>query len=174
MRLQFQLEQLATCWARALSQAKALAVVILALGVLSVACSDSTTHPTRAKSPDLTPAVSPTTPRSPLTAHRPAPPLSCIATVSNPTPRQDSEETVHVTRTASWARVTVTVHYESGDVVFQGTTDDQGSADISFRIGDAAPGHTVVVDVDVAGQAHCQTSFTPQLLTITAAQAKRG
>jgi len=68
----------------------------------------------------------------------------------------------------------VTVHYESGDVVFQGTTDDQGSADISFRIGDAAPGHTVVVDVDVAGQAHCQTSFTPQLLTITAAQAKRG
>ncbi|HEV3225462.1 MAG TPA: hypothetical protein VGZ52_01460 [Acidimicrobiales bacterium] len=45
---------------------------------------------------------------------------------------------------------------------FLGQTNGVGHSEVTFGIGRPTVGYTVVVDVNVGGQASCSTSFTPQ------------
>lgn len=138
----------------------------------------STQAPTAAptKAPSRGPSQSPVTaqpvtslaastavPAPVRTTAPPRPPsLTCQASVSNPTPPQNSTEDVFVTVGKPNVGVTIVDHYKSKDSTYSGVTGGDGKADISFRISRATVGYTVVVDVTVTGGPSCQTSFTPQ------------
>jgi hypothetical protein len=104
------------------------------------------------------------TPAATTAAAPPASPLTCSASVSNPSPADYSTTDVIVHSGVAGVAVTATAHYKTTDTTHQVTADSHGVADIPFRISRATPGYTV--DVEVTAAAHgatrsCSTSFTP-------------
>jgi hypothetical protein len=57
--------------------------------------------------------------------------------------------------------VTVTVNYKTTTSTYNGVTDANGRADVSYDTGRPTVGYTVKVDVEAAGL-EAQTQFTPQ------------
>jgi len=115
-----------------------------------------------------------TAPRPPATTAAPRPPsrapappvspLTCAASVSNPTPADYSTVDVIVRTGVAGASVTATAHYKTTDTTHSGIAAGDGVADIPFRISRATPGFTVGVDVTVSAQGaskSCSTAFTP-------------
>jgi hypothetical protein len=94
-------------------------------------------------------------------AGAPSGPGTCSARMSNPTPAAGADETVYVTSNLPTAAVSIAVHYKTTTHPYNTTTDGSGNATDSFGTGHPTPGYAVAVDVDVAGGAHCETSFTP-------------
>jgi hypothetical protein len=99
--------------------------------------------------------------RSVVTNRGTAPP-SCSASMSDPTPAGGGSETALVDSTLPNSGVTIVAHYKTTNSTFTGQTNSSGHASITFSIGHPSHGYTVNVDVNVAGQATCSTSFTPQ------------
>ena len=91
----------------------------------------------------------------------PPPRATCAASVSNPTPVKNSNVTVSITSSVPNAGASVTAHYKSTNTQKSATTNSTGSASVTYDIGGATSGYTVVVDVTVGGVASCSTSFTP-------------
>jgi hypothetical protein len=56
------------------------------------------------------------------------------------------------------AAVEATVHFQTEDVVARGTTDASGSCCLTFKIGSAPPGYTVLIEVRVAHAGRTVTS----------------
>ena len=113
-------------------------------------------------SPTVTAAPPPTA----ATTAPPAQPssLTCTASMSNPTPSDNSTDDVNV-QTAAGAAVSATAHYKTTVTTHTGTADSSGKASIAFNIGGATKGYPVQVDVTVSEggtTASCSTSFTPQ------------
>jgi Metallo-beta-lactamase superfamily. len=105
------------------------------------------------------------------TAAAPSRPIRTGATIDNPNPKQNSQVSVTVSvkdaenRPVAGAKVTLTLHYQSKDTVYDGNTDSNGICVLSFRIGRAAKGVTVRGDIAVNGGGKAATaavSFTPQ------------
>jgi competence protein ComEC len=90
-------------------------------------------------------------------------PLTCNASVSNPTPADYSTVEVIVHTGVPGASVTATAHYKTTDTTHNSSVGGDGVADIPFRISRATPGYTVTVDVTVAAggaSRDCSTGFT--------------
>ena len=86
-------------------------------------------------------------------------------------PNQNEEVTVMVTvkdqngYAVNGANVHLSLSYKSTDTVYEGTTNANGIAALSFKIGRAAAGFTVNGDITVSANgktATTQTAFTPQ------------
>ncbi len=92
--------------------------------------------------------------------------ISATATIDNPTPSQNSTLTVTVKvkdgngTPISGAKVTLTLHYKSKDTIYEGTTNSNGISNISFKIGRAAKGFTVVGDIFVSYDEKTTTTTT--------------
>jgi hypothetical protein len=82
--------------------------------------------------------------------------------MGNSAPGDGGDNSVTVQSNVPDTAGTVTVHYKTTDHPFPITTDGSGSAYLSFSMGRPTVGYTVLVTVDLGGQASCSTSFTPQ------------
>lgn len=103
----------------------------------------------------LSPAVESRTPCTP-----PAP--QCLASVSDPAPQPGGSQTVRVRSNLPNSPVLVTARYATTNPTYTGQTDTAGAANVTFVTGSATSGVPVRVDVRVADQASCQTTFTPR------------
>jgi len=110
----------------------------------------------------------PTTPPAPSNI---ASDLQAVATIDNATPNQNEEVTIMVTvkdqngYAVNGANVHLSLSYKSTDTVYEGTTNENGIAALSFKIGRAAAGFTVNGDITVSANgktATTQTAFTPK------------
>jgi len=97
--------------------------------------------------------------------------LMVTAAIDDETPRQNSKLTVTVKVTdaqgnpVDGAEVTLLLHYKSTDTEYRGQTNASGVAELSFRIGRASKGYTVVGEITVQsaeGSGKSAVSFTPQ------------
>ena len=97
--------------------------------------------------------------------------LQATATIDDANPDQNEEVTVMVTvkdqngYAVNGANVHLSLSYKSTDTVYDGTTNANGIAALSFKIGRAAAGFTVNGDITVSANgktATTQTAFTPQ------------
>jgi competence protein ComEC len=97
--------------------------------------------------------------------------IQATATIDNAKPNQNEEVTVTVTvkdqngTPVSGANVHLNLQYKSKDTVYEGMTNANGVASLSFRIGRAAAGFTVNGDITVSYNGMTittQTAFTPQ------------
>ena len=97
--------------------------------------------------------------------------LQATATIDDANPDQNEEVTVMVTvkdqngYAVNGANVHLSLSYKSTDTVYEGTTNANGIAALSFKIGRAAAGFTVNGDITVSANgktATTQTAFTPQ------------
>jgi hypothetical protein len=87
----------------------------------------------------------------------------CKASMSNPKPAGSAQDTVTVSSNVPEAPVKITKKYETTTSVDTAYTDSNGSASLTFGVGDPTPDFTVQVSVIVGnGIATCATSFTPQ------------
>lgn len=93
------------------------------------------------------------------------------ASISNAAPKQNESVTVTVTvvnangKPVKGAQVDLSLAYKSTTSNYDGVTDSDGKAEISFRIGRASLGFTVNGSIDVTHsdkKATAKTSFTPQ------------
>jgi putative cell wall-binding protein len=94
----------------------------------------------------------------------PAPPaaLFCAASMSDPTPAQQTNDIVNVT-TLPGAAIQAAAHYKTTTTTHFGTADASGAGVVEFQIANATVGFTVQVNVTVSlgGKvATCSTSFT--------------
>jgi hypothetical protein len=99
-------------------------------------------------------------------ANEPAPQEGAQAWVTKTSPPQNSDETVCARLIVNGVPqnnvgVHLTVHYKSKDSFYDGVTATQGTAAITFGIGRASAGYTVVVDVRFDTGQRASTSFTP-------------
>jgi len=84
--------------------------------------------------------------------------------MSNASFARNSTTTALIT-TAAGAGLTVTPHYKSKETTHTATADGTGQASVSFDIGHAAIGYTVVVDVSASADGHtgtCSPAFIPR------------
>jgi len=97
--------------------------------------------------------------------------LMVTAAIDDETPRQNSKLTVTVKVTdaqgnpVDGAEVTLLLHYKSTDTEYRGQTNASGVAELSFRIGRASKGYTVIGAITVEsgeGRGKAAVSFTPQ------------
>lgn len=97
--------------------------------------------------------------------------LSVKASVDQTAPEQNSTVTAKVQvkdgngKPVSGAKVMLNLHYKSKDTLYDGITNEDGKASISFKIGRAALGYTVLGDISVSSgdqTSTAQISFTPQ------------
>ncbi|WP_026370031.1 hypothetical protein [Kallotenue papyrolyticum] len=121
--------------------------------------------------PSPSPSPSPNPPAPPVTGscatNAPAPSEGAAAWVTNPTPPQNSDQTVCARlitggQPRAGVRVTIDVQYKSTTSTYSGVTNDQGVASITFGIGRATVGYTVDVVVRFDTGQTARTSFTPQ------------
>jgi len=127
----------------------------------------SPTNPEPKPTPEpVKPAPKPATPPA-----QKAESIKATATIDNETPQQNESLTVKVHvkdeagKPVQGAQVTLTLAYKSKDTVYSAVTGSDGIAVLTFKIGRAAKGFTVIGDISVqAGgkTAMAQTSFTPQ------------
>lgn len=113
------------------------------------------------------PATTPAQTSAPPTATAPPPgsALTCSASMSNPSPADNSDDDVIVHTGVAGASVTATAHYKSTNTTHTGAAGSNGVATIVFDIGGATAGYQVTVDVTVSAGAStetCSTAFTPQ------------
>lgn len=110
----------------------------------------------------------PTTPPAPSNI---ASNIQANATIDDANPDQNEEVTVMVTvkdqngYAVNGANVHLSLSYKSTDTVYEGTTNANGIAALSFKIGRAAAGFTVNGDITVSANgktATTQTAFTPK------------
>ncbi|MFJ5624406.1 MBL fold metallo-hydrolase [Peribacillus loiseleuriae] len=97
--------------------------------------------------------------------------LQATATIDEATPNQNEEVTVTVTvkdqkgQPVNGANVHLNLHFKSKDTVYEGATDANGVASLSFRIGRAVAGFTVNGDITVSANGittTTKTAFTPK------------
>lgn len=97
--------------------------------------------------------------------------LSVKASVDQTAPKQNSTVTAKIQvkdsngKPVSGAKVSLNLHYKSKDTLYDGSTNADGIASISFKIGRAASGYTVNGDITVTSgekTSDAQVSFTPQ------------
>lgn len=97
--------------------------------------------------------------------------LSITAAVDNPVPKQNSTVTVTVTvkdsngKPIKGADVKLLLHYKSTNTTYEGVTNAEGIAELSFKIGRAAKEYTVKGDITIQYgniTSEAQVSFTPQ------------
>jgi hypothetical protein len=94
---------------------------------------------------------------------RPTTALLCQATVSNVHPADHTVVYVHV-RTVSHAKVTGTAHFKTANSEVRRNANLDGRTTISYSVGSAAPGFTVIVNVTVksgSAKGTCSAKFTP-------------
>jgi len=148
----------------------------LASGLAAVDCSASTcvylpivrSEPTPTAIPTATPTEQPSipTPDSPCDQNAPAPAEGAQAWMTVPSPARFSNTTVCARliqngQVVSGAPMSAVAHYKTKDTDLGGATSGaDGVGHITFSIGGASAGFTVVVDVTIGGQ-HTSTSFTP-------------
>lgn len=92
------------------------------------------------------------------------PPMTCIASVSNATPKDYSRVFVYV-HSLAYTALTTTAHYATTNHVKTGATNSTGNGTVYYDISRATPGYKVVVSVAAVNgsqRASCSTSFTPQ------------
>lgn len=98
-------------------------------------------------------------------------PITATASIDDSAPTQNSTVTVTVQvkdsngAAVSSANVSLNLHYKSTDTLYEGTTNSNGIAVLTFKIGRAAKGYTVNGDITVtAGEqtTSASTAFTPQ------------
>jgi hypothetical protein len=112
-----------------------------------------------------TPTLAP--PQGICLQNAPAPIEGAQAWMTVPIPARYSNTTLCVrlivgNRIVSGATASGVAHYRTKDTALgPATTGDDGIAQMTFNIGGATSGYTVVVDAIVNGY-HAQTSFTPQ------------
>jgi competence protein ComEC len=96
--------------------------------------------------------------------------LQAVATIDHATPNQNEEVTVTVTvkdqngKAVNGANVHLSLAYKSTDTVYEGTTNANGVASLTFKVGRAAAGFTVNGSITVSANgknATAQTAFTP-------------
>jgi hypothetical protein len=97
----------------------------------------------------------------PVSSPPPASPAGCTVTMSNQQPPAGGDETATVQSSDANVGVSVTADYKTKTSTYPGTTDANGTAAITFNIGNPTAGYTVNVTATVAGST-CSTSFTPQ------------
>ena len=91
------------------------------------------------------------------------PPLTCIAAVSNSTPKDYSRVFVYV-HSAPYTGLITIAHYKTTNTVRTGATNSTGNGSTYYDISRATPGYRVVVSVAAvhgSQRASCSTSFTP-------------
>lgn len=97
--------------------------------------------------------------------------ISATATIDNATPNQNQTVAVTVRVTDSegnpvqGATVDLNLHFKSTDTQYSATTNTDGVAVLSFRIGRAASGYTVNGDIRITAGSQTtttSTAFTPQ------------
>jgi hypothetical protein len=116
----------------------------------------SSTVPATAATPAPATTAQPASPSSPLT---------CSASMSNPTPSDNSTDDVIVHTGVAGSSVTATAHYKSTNTTHTSSAAGNGVAEVAFDIGRATVGYQVTVDVTVAAagaSTTCSTAFTPQ------------
>lgn len=123
----------------------------------SGARTGATTRP--ASRGTTTTASPPTTTAPPTTTTTP---LSCSASMSDPTPNDGGDETLTVSSDVPNTSGTATAQYKTTDHSIDFRTDGSGSASVTFSIGQPTVGYRVGVSVDISGGADCSTSFIPQ------------
>jgi len=126
-----------------------------------------------AKAPGQASEASDQSAQTPEHAAQPAPAgeLAVSASIDNDAPPQNSKLTVSVKVTDAegnpvrGAEVRLLLHYKTTKTEYQETTDASGIAELSFRIGRAAKGHTVKGEITVTAgkaQGRAEVSFTPK------------
>ncbi|MBA9026168.1 MBL fold metallo-hydrolase [Peribacillus huizhouensis] len=97
--------------------------------------------------------------------------IQASAVIDNSNPNQNEEVTVTVTvqdqnsQPVNGANVHLTLQFKSKDTVYEGVTNANGVASLSFRVGRAAAGFTVNGDITVTANGvttTTQTAFTPK------------
>lgn len=98
-------------------------------------------------------------------------PIAATASIDQSAPTQNSTVTVTVEvkdsngAPVNGAHVSLNLHYKSTDTLYEGTTNSNGIALLTFKIGRAAKGFTVNGDITItAGEqtTSASTAFTPQ------------
>lgn len=93
-----------------------------------------------------------------------APVINISASVDNPSPNQNATINVIINGPSS-GNVSIICKYKSKDTPYSGSIGSNGKALIPVKIGRAASGFTVIIDVNVEYNGNTystQTSFTPQ------------
>jgi hypothetical protein len=97
-------------------------------------------------------------------AAREAAAFHCTASVTSRYPARDTRVGILI-ETAPTARIRATAHFKSGNRIERSRAGSTGRQTIWYRVGTAAPGFRVVVDVVVYGgrkSASCSTWFAPR------------
>lgn len=119
---------------------------------------------TQTAAPVVVPVTTQTTESSSVSS------LKAIATIDNASPNQNEEVTVTVTvkdengTAVDGVNVHLNLAFKSKDTAYEGVTNVNGVASISFRVGRAAEGFTVNGDITISHNGtttNAQTSFTP-------------
>lgn len=127
-----------------------------------------------------TPTITPVPTPIPTPTTRPIPPPDGVCATNAPTPAEGAQAWMTVTNPARFSDTTLCVrlivdgqvvsgatasgiaHYKTTNTALgPATTGADGVAQMTFSIGGASAGYTVVVDATVGGTYHAQTSFTP-------------
>lgn len=152
-----------------------VAGVALASGPSAVDCAASCTYlpliraqqpPTATPTPIPTEQPSIPTPQPPCDQNAPAPAEGAQAwmTVQNPARFSNTSVCARLIQggqVITGATMSATAHYKSKDTNLGATTSGaDGVGHLTFNIGGASAGYTVVVDVAIGGQS-TSTSFTP-------------
>jgi hypothetical protein len=127
-----------------------------------------TAAPTATATATATPTEQPSipAPEAPCDQNAPAPAEGAQAWMTVPNPSRFSFTTVCARRiqggqVVTGAAMTAVAHYKSKDTDLGATTSGaDGVGHLTFNIGGATVGYTVVVDVTIGGQS-TSTSFTP-------------
>jgi hypothetical protein len=141
---------------------------LLLVLVLLVSCSGRSSHATNRTRSSTTTGPAPSVPvETTVAGHASVPQTllkangpTCRATVTNPHPPLNGTESVNVVSNVANTDVTVTVQASPKANSYQGKTDVNGAAAVSFAMQDVNRGFPAIVSVAL-GAARCETTFTP-------------